>query len=110
MSLKTLTCVAVVCDDCGNYLQHEDCNCHYPSARYHLDGEVAAADALALEWWAVEGDRHLCRSCARPKCERLGHDWRPFQDRLACADCDAERPASQLDTPTSPAPAPGRDG
>ncbi|WP_158842664.1 hypothetical protein [Saccharothrix deserti] len=68
--LKTLTCVALVCDECREN----------PESEYgepHFDTENDALAYAADEGWSVQsGGRLVCQYCtARKVCEVEGHQW-----------------------------------
>jgi hypothetical protein len=74
--LQTITCVMVLCDQCGDGWGEAD-------YRPHFGSESEAVQDITEQGWEQPGEdrRWLCRSCAeRRHCQLLGHvfsSWHP---------------------------------
>ncbi len=71
MPVRTISCVVVDCDGCGDGWESEDGRWHYGTeeeARLALTGD--------LEWEVTATGAWLCRSCTvRRACKELGHEF-----------------------------------
>lgn len=107
MSVETISCVLILCDECGAraWRAHHD---HTPIWTTLAQARrVLAAPPYS---WRVDGDTYLCPYCARRNdCQRNGHDWAPWEPKAKdptvkerwCAHCEELDEYFAEDTGTS---------
>ncbi len=77
MSIRTHTCITIVCDGCATAPDHDDYEAHYPTAA-EAERHLTRDEDPAARWEVAHG-HHLCPDCL---CNRDGHLWeQPLQCR-----------------------------
>jgi hypothetical protein len=89
VTFKAVTCVTILCDECGAALEYDE---HTP----HFETEQQAVEGAETYDWFVKGGKHLCDD-HEPVCSCDDCDHTPPCGYEACPGC--ERHAHNAPTP-----------
>lgn len=79
MSARQITCLTIVCDECGSSSTDIDLDSDAPT---HFTDRAEAAAWLTYGGWAVPTDTAGPDLCPRCVCISPGHNWQPT--RASC--------------------------